>query len=801
MVKLILKYGNASINCKHGSGRTPLMEAVLRENTPMVELLLSAGADVDAECETSTSNLFYECTLEKPEWLYSRHCNQPVWYNRNRVGDFSWHLNISFLSKSDNSAIDAGIYDKVDFINATYGNKINSIPLFETLLRYVAVCHSLETLKYLLDNGDWSKFTSAYEDGKTLLHFATLGSSKRDTETYVTESCASTACVCPNKTSFNMVGNKRFETVLLLTEVLASEINKRDKHGRTALHYAAVHVLPKIAEILIKAGADWRVKDERGDTALEYALRERPFDNAKKTLFDELASYLLQNATNVKCNTRRKRLLGGLVDHRLPKSLSGLFQSGLEVDCAREQFKRLLNKSVSISLRRRFDDILEVFKNFQIDMEVICEVSFCESELHLMAYLGTSSLQVGNFFKPSVNGNSFPLQRFIANNPKGVNILNQCYDSEGFLAIHRAVQGTNSYVVAWSIEIGVDFSKKTKSGLTALGLATYHYPRSSSHYPQDNLKRLIFKKLLGQMEDKGFVSFCCNAELVDLSPLHIAGSRGMEMLNTLHVEMPDYPLICSNSDGIQPFYLAYLYHATNPYMSRNDKHAFQDLGLSSDTEPIKYPKREAEYHLIYNQFYRTPKVDLRNVLNNEVFFECPGISELLPYKTVIVDSVKLSRCATRCWQFAFEASNVVTLNFPYLPIQTKISNPFTDRFIDVAAHMAELRFYLVKMFHFNYFRYIYISKLEKKLWRIVMKAHSCANNCSCFEVMLLLQETFTSEPTKYKSVGKLVTERMGWDNSSVNVDVLYRWPFKFLLEKALRADTAYNYLEILSPHF
>jgi hypothetical protein len=187
------------------------------------------------------------------------------------------------------------------------------------------------------------------------------------------------------------------------------------------------------------------------------------------------------------------------------------------------------------------------------------------------------------------------------------------------------------------------------------------------------------------------------------------------------------------------------------------------------------------------------------MLNHEGLFECPGINELLPNKTEIKEYKRL--CATRCWPSAFEVSREFSSNFSYVDIQNFISNPFTDKFIDIAHHMAELRFHLVKMFHFNSFHSISISTLEKELWRKVTKAHSCAHNCSCFEIMQLLQERFTSEPW-YDFVGKFVAQRMGWtDTSWEDGDVKYRWPFSFLLKKALRTDKEYKYLEILSPDF
>jgi hypothetical protein len=410
-----------------------------------------------------------------------------------------------------------------------------------------------------------------------------------------------------------------------------------------------------------------------------------------------------------------------------------------------------------------------------------------------MAYLGTTLYSVGNLFHPSVNGISFPLQRFITNHPKGVEILNECYDKEGYLAIHRAVQGKNLDAVSWFMKIGADVSKKTKSNLTALALAIVNI--LARKYNTEH----IFDKLLETMQEKSHVVFQCNTERVDLSPLHLAGSRGMAVVEMVHRNIPAIPLNCTNSHAIQPIYLAYIYNAREYYVWQ-DKKAILNLGLSLDEGPSKYPEREAEYHLIYNQFYRTPQEDLRNMLNHEGLFECPGINELLPNKTEIKDKI-LKTCPTHCWPSAFEANREFSSNFPYVDIQNIISSPFTDtcRFIDIAHHMAELRFHLVKMFHFNLF--YSISTLQKELWRKVTKGHSCAHTCSCFEIMQLLQEKFTSEPRFFCRIRKFVAERMGWSDTSLDGDVKYRWPFSFLLKKALRTDKAYKYLETLSPDF
>jgi hypothetical protein len=67
--------------------------------------------------------------------------------------------------------------------------------------------------------------------------------------------------------------------------------------------------------------------------------------------------------------------------------------------------------------------------------------------------------------------------------------------------------------------------------------------------------------------------------------------------------------------------------------------------------------------------------------------------------------------------------------------------------------------------------------------------------------MQLLQEKLAIVSRRFKKVGKFVAQRMGWTDTSLDGDVKYRWPFSFLLKKALRTDKAYKYLEILNPDF
>ena len=845
MAKLILQYGNTSVNCRHISDQSPLSEAISQKNYRMEKLLEDAGARPGKRYSKRRwfgkylNNGLHFCKYlhgrykEIDELLYSPSCTD----NDSSDNDTSDSVKTFQVKRPRKAPLNPFIkwtpttvmvvFDQVYDFKSIYGNNINAIPNIKTMLYYVAVCHSAGILNHILNKEESYKFMAAvFADGKTLLHLAILGSLERRTEVYVTQSCAFSACVCPNNYRHQIVNKKRVKTVMLLTQVLMSDINKQDEYGRTALHYAAVQVLPGIVKYLVNEGADWSVKDKRGNTALEYALRERPysynqtfqpcqltsdhvFEVCRSTVFDGLASYLLRMETITKCGLRAKNLLAGLLHHRLPLSLYSLFKSGLDVNCAHEHFIRYLNQTVFSGHSIKPDELLEIFKIFQINVEIVCDVPFGQSELHLMSYIRKHS-QVGNLFKPSVNNGFFPLQRFVAKHPKGVEILNECYDKEGYLAIHRAVQGGNIHAVSWFKEIGVDITKKTKSGLTIFVLATVKTFNNDDFSSNGGIEYWFYKRILELIKEKipAHAFFQCHNS--DISPLHVAASLGgITGLQDIAEVIPELPLNCTNSDGILPIYLVYLNDWPDIYLLDRQELSTRllDLGVSPENKrPLKHPKREVEYHLIYNMFYRTPQHDLRNIVNDDGLFKCPGINDLLPYESEIQEYI--IQCDVDCRSSAFEASRKFLSNFPYLDIQHNISNPVSVTFMNIAARMAILRFHLVKTFP------SFSMSLEKNLWRKVTNAHSCAFKCSCFEIMKLLQQTFTSEPLPPRwgdlyyddnfldnlYVNSFVAERMGWTDRSRNGDVKYRWPFRFLLKKALKKDNAYNYLQILNPY-
>ncbi len=79
------------------------------------------------------------------------------------------------------------------------------------------------------------------------------------------------------------------EAVGALLAVAGIDVNIQNRHGFTALMMAALEEHTEIARMLLKAGADWRIRNNRGQAALDYAINYRdPFVSSNKDVIKEL---------------------------------------------------------------------------------------------------------------------------------------------------------------------------------------------------------------------------------------------------------------------------------------------------------------------------------------------------------------------------------------------------------------------------------------------------------------------------------------------------------------------------------
>ena len=583
------------------------------------------------------------------------------------------------------------------------------------------------------------------------------------------------------------------KTVKLLTKVTPQNINRKDKHGRTALHYAALVRSPDVLRHLIQKGSDWKTADENGDTALKFMLK-RPIDyinlgpcstviysllnSSEMPIYNDVhvrCLKLLDNLLNAaKCErSGPPKILRYMALHHLPLSWYTLLKLDADLNCPFNGFPNFFQDSYD-QIRQPIATISELLKVFKLNVEISCEVVFDYATIHIMSFYSYFDVG-GDYFST--------LQKLVG--VKGSRMLDKCYDVEGYLPFHRAVLGKNTYAIDWFMQLGVDIWKKTKSGWTSLDLSLTYGQCSPA----------ILDRILSNIKsDPNYEvglndsAFWCDTTSTPLSYLHIATVNGLWCLRYIHkntfIPISRLPFTsCNNTHGINILYLAKLYHDVDERVTK-----WEDLGLPTSTTISKYPEREAEYHLVYNNFFSTPDVNLNLMFEVDSLdlFQCPGINEFLPHEDVIEEQTE--RCSIRCWQSALHAHHSFSSTFrAALNINDNVFDPNAG-FVDIVPQMAGLQYSCVQLFY----------KVSSTLWRQVSKAYACSRKCRCLEVMRLLQKQFTSKQFRFGTVGKFATERMGWRDTSSNGDVQYRWPFSFFLKKALKIDKEYEYLRILA---
>ncbi|CAB3980825.1 Ankyrin repeat domain-containing 50 [Paramuricea clavata] len=772
IVEILLSHGKETLECKSLAGLTPLMRAVEKNDTKMVTLLLDEGADVEAQCEISRWNQYliifgshYYCSYT------SKAIHISVKQGTSKITAELIKRNANRFSLSDCIGLSS------DDLTAILNQEVNTSPLSKTVMRYSAVCGSVKTFK-LLSRNKSVVVTTIYEDGMmTLLHLATM----------FHDQLPCTAFKCSNKLSrHNYVDEKKYlKTIKLLTKVAPQNINKKDKHGRTALHYAALVRSPDVVKHLIRKGSDWKIKDENGNTALKF-VQKRPIDYinlgpCSTVIYSLLNSSEMAISNEMHVNCLRKlrvrtlnidcelestivRIVELMAYHNLSLSWYTLFKIDADLYC-------LSHENSDESQYRAMNTISELLKVIELDVKLNCEFPFEYSILHVMAVL-LDPIRVGNNYFSAL------AERYVNTYSMESPFIDECYDAEGLLPIHYAASGNNIDMIDLFMNHGVDIWKKTRSGWTAFDLSIINGQCSP---------RILDKLLNHITSNKEYKvpsgsDFWCNTTNAPFSLLHIAAINGLECLRYIHentfIPISRLPFnSCTNRHGINLLYLLKLYHDVEWTTEWND------LGLPTHTTLSKYPERDAKYHLVYNYFFLTPFLQLdKSKVNVLDLFRCPGINDFLPHGHVIEKQIK--RCHNRCWHSASHASCDFSCTF-----RTVMFDPrHSDGFIGIVPQMAKLRYHCVKMFY----------NVSTTLWRQVSKAYTCSHKCRCLEIMRLLQKEFTSKPRRFRVGRRFLAERMGWNNTSFYDNIEYHWPFGFLLKKALKMDEEYEYLKILT---
>lgn len=523
-----------ALNCHDYSGRTPLHEAVRKNNTQLVDLLLQKQPnkvnikcyhwqDVSSEMVVGTKLLPGKLNNEESIDYYKDicHCGYTPLHLAARYGHENLGISLIFRHGAHVRAQDcrgatpfhvAACHNQRGFVsifsNSKVGGDINgkaqngSIPAHSA-----AACGAAEVI------GDLHYFRadlSTVDDyGLTPLHYSILKvkSSELVQRVLVNDSCSNESLNLVHidrrghLASFIKEGNQikntdRFhwlDTFLNLV-LWGSDIDAVDIRGRTPLHIAAYNGLADAVNILLQRNATLDIRDEQGNTPLDIAVdnatvvpKRLPFylatefHNMGQPLCDhEMVVYLLLSygASFKKCKRSGDSLLHRAIINKQPYSAQLLLLKGASLTC-KDRFGRTPLVTYLHSGGGWIDVVL---KHFNVSVVIQCGKPFNVSVFHLLCYR-PPTLSNNHFFEyrqcdkygecdPSESKlQKGPLAKAIERHPLKRDIINSCLDSEEFTPLHRAAQGANLVAIRYLLANGANDSILSPQGHDALSLA------------------------------------------------------------------------------------------------------------------------------------------------------------------------------------------------------------------------------------------------------------------------------------------------------------------------------------------
>ena len=578
------------IACRDYTGRTPLHEAVRKNNTEMVRLLLMEDqAKVHSACD-QWQNVQEKDDMRK-YWTLSReesyeyhldicHCGYTPLHLAARYGLIE--IAIELVKRGRASVGVRDCFGATPLHVAACHNHWKMAILFlklgadiginalngSTPLHSAAACGAVEVIDHLLYHG--ANLSAVDDSGLTTLHYAILNMNSSNLERNIllkTETSSGEQC---QLVTFDRTGHlaeffvekkhikntdqyRWLDTFIHLIQ-RGSAIDAVDMYGQTALHIAARNGLADAVNVLLQKRAKLEICDKSGKTPLEVAVengiivpkhrrRESTFilssslDGLREALRDhEMVVYLLLSygASIKKCNRSRQTLLHYAVTNNQPYMAQLLLLRGASLTC-----KDNLRRTPLIAYLHNGGYLMDVvLQHFNASVIIKCGKPFNLSVFHLLCYR-PPSMENFNFFERREYDDhkcaslKSSVITAIESHRLKYKVIDSCLDAEGFTPLHRAAQGANMVAVRSLIERGANVSFVSPQGHDALILAILHAGgdiwlnlEEYKETSRENVSDVAIELLRHKMKTHGF-QIVCDSSKAELTLYHFAASRGL----------------------------------------------------------------------------------------------------------------------------------------------------------------------------------------------------------------------------------------------------------------------------------
>jgi ankyrin repeat protein len=287
-VKDLLGKG-ASVNARDDDGLTALMHAALYSSPACLKLLVARGADVNAVAPDGATALMYALPdRSKSAFLLEKGANVNA-----KLEDGKTVLMIAV--KQDGAA------DVVRTLLAKGADARAKDKDDGTTLMHAAPAGDVEVMNALLEKGvevnaasgpDFGKLSfgtladrpispRVMQSGFTALMGAVESGNPRAVKLLLDRGANPKARYGPAFTPLTEVAQECKPEIVRMLVDKGAEVNAREYRGATPLTFVAASDCTNAAQsaaILLKAGADWRIKTEAGETAFDFALKRGETD-------------------------------------------------------------------------------------------------------------------------------------------------------------------------------------------------------------------------------------------------------------------------------------------------------------------------------------------------------------------------------------------------------------------------------------------------------------------------------------------------------------------------------------------
>ncbi len=720
VIESLLRENQTAIHCPNSAGRSPLHEAVHVNNYNTMKLLLQSGANANVQCDSSFLTLSMEpfipgrfARAHCPCGFTSLHIAAMHGYHSVaellikhkadvNARDCNCSTPLHVASCQDMPSLVGLLVDSGADINARSRN--GSTPLHSA-----AACFAKDVYWSLINLGSDHLATDC--EGMTALHYVV-----KDVPSVGFEYFVDLYVSNPKAWIENQKGTSLQETmgkldlqyqywlnalIKLIESFARSErarktpfLEMEDNRNQSVFH--KLEEITDTSSLLVGSSSTSGSLLVLSLTPLVFAYDitiskmvksqvatlSKPYEQAliPRALTKVLSRTYTSTFTKLDCS----RLLN-FVSLNLVQTVNSILQAGIDVNCRDASGLTPL----LVYLRTGGRHMSKVLVKHNVEMEITCGDPFENSVFHLASYhklhylhylsefiLGSDNWQkylqtedaifdyfVDRYIEENKEGNvetiktgDGPLTSAILSHFNGSNIVDQCFDGEGYNAFHRAAQGANLVAIEKFLSLGANPFLETTDGLSPLWLSILY---AVKYRPFLNLDRpsiltllevelasFSASAILDYLLRNGTVDVGCNKTRSELTIYHVAATRGMwqfiaHLLSSKEIIGMD--VNCSNKDGITPMYLAKFIGGdscewNSPWCKVVDI-------IKSYGGTLQYPPLETEYFLIFNVFFgRNPSSLFLELTENELLTlqEGCGRYECREYKAKNVDLFRTS---------------------------------------------------------------------------------------------------------------------------------------------------------------